>query len=234
MCQTCTTPRSTASCIDGAGDGCTKDPGTPLTAEGLDQSRTGDRHETEKPDQSGKDEQKKEIVPFAVTHKGATWKEDWTRTATEAVGELSPDLVSDALIPTDVDTLCAGYRAAGGEARKAFWALLMASIAYPESGYKTTTRFWEPTMGKYSEGLFQLSKDDGGHGPACNFKSNGMNILESGPNIRCAVRIMRNQQKKHRRIFPPTYYWSVLTTSKKEVVKEVFRSHRPKLGYCGS
>jgi hypothetical protein len=174
---------------------------------------------------------------FAVSWENATWPSEWTSYAASAVERYAPNLLQSDFLPREeIKKLCPRFFDSPLSERKAFWALFIASIAYPESAYNPRARYMEPPpLSKWSEGLLQLSTDDYvGHGNLCNFMKNPERILNPFENIRCGVVILKNQIAVRKTLWPATYYyWSVLTTRKSSVVREVFRANAKKqLSYC--
>lgn len=174
---------------------------------------------------------------FAIRFGNATWPKEWTRFAASIVLEHAQELLSESRIPSaEVARLCPGYASASREQKSAFWALFIGSVAYPESGFSAQARFREPPpLSKWSEGLLQLSTDDFvSHGSFCDFMSEPARILKPLENIRCGVVILRNQVLQRKTLWPKTfYYWSVLTTQRSRVVRDVFYENaRENLGFC--
>jgi hypothetical protein len=173
-----------------------------------------------------------------VRHGGASWRAEWSRSVARAIQDQAPELIDDRFAPVgEITGLCPGYRNATPRQKRSFWALFMAALAYPESSYNPRTRYFEPApLFKYSEGLFQLSVDDGAHGPACDFENHPeLDILDPHDNIRCAVRVMRNQVASRRRLFlrHGYYYWSVLTnTSGISTIRGIIEGNLDQLPFC--
>ncbi len=163
----------------------------------------------------------------------AVWLASWTRYATHAIERYAPELLLDTEVPkNELEDICPGYFRTGADDRKKFWALFLASIAYPESGFNPRNRFREPPpLSKWSEGLLQLSVDDHvSHGKMCNFMISPERILNPFDNIRCGVMILKNQISNRRTLWPNTYYyWSVLTTRKSATVRNVFQQNAKRL-----
>ena len=135
--------------------------------------------------------------------------------------------------PSEVRELCPGYFEASREERKAFWALLFASIARLESGFDPESTFLEPRpLRTLSVGLLQLSYGDQERHDGCPLNPMDANITDPAVNLRCGVAILRNQLASRNTLFPRRYYyWSVLTR-KREQVQRDFLQHRDQLGFC--
>jgi hypothetical protein len=159
----------------------------------------------------------------------AIWHEEWTQFALFSIEQAAPELLLERNFPrADMEKLCPGIGTSKREDQKMFWALFLASIAYPESGFNTKSRFREPPpLSKWSEGLLQLSSDDYvSHGKYCNFMKAPERILKPFENIRCAAVILKNQIVQRKTLWPGTYYyWSVLTSRKSAIVRKVFREN---------
>jgi hypothetical protein len=175
---------------------------------------------------------------FPVEADGKTWSSEWMNYTASVVERHASELLETPGLPMgDISKLCPGFSVATRGQKTAFWTLFVASIAYPESGFNPRSRFLEPPpLSKWSEGLLQLSTDDYvSHGDFCDFMSEPDRILSPRENIRCGVMILRNQIRQRGTLWPSTfYYWSVLTTRKSAVVRRVFRENAAKhLGFCG-
>jgi hypothetical protein len=174
---------------------------------------------------------------LSIGYKGATFTSQWANALQKGVSELVPELLDENFLSgkarSDIVSLCPGYFEASESEKPDFWALFIASIAYPESGYKPTTVFREPApLNENSIGLLQLSTSNGAHGAACKFKSES-ELKEAIPNLRCGLLILKNQIKKHQALFTPGYfyYWSVLR-NKPEVIRDVFAKNSSQLSFC--
>jgi hypothetical protein len=173
-----------------------------------------------------------------IRFESSVWPKEWSRFAISVVEKVAPELLLERNFPrVDMEKLCPGIVSSNRDEQKVFWALFLASIAYPESGFNSKSRFREPPpLSKWSEGLLQLSVDDYvSHGKYCNFAKNPERILSPFENIRCAAVILKNQIVQRKTLWPGTYYyWSVLTSKKSAIVRKVFRENAPRvLPLCG-
>jgi len=98
--------------------------------------------------------------------------------------------VLTALEPADIGDWCPGYRRAGIEDRRAFWAGLLSALAKHESR-------WNPQAvggGGRWYGLVQIDpRTARGHGCAAR---SGAALKDGSANLTCAVRIAANQVPK--------------------------------------
>ena len=176
-----------------------------------------------------------DALVFQVDHQGQTWKREWGLYVYDAVFDLAPELLKNKNIG-GMSQVCPKYNFATDEQKASFWALFFASIAYPESSFNPNTVYHEPyPLNKPSEGLLQLSADDGAHGDACDFKGNKeLNLRSPKDNLRCGVLVMKNQIKVRKHLFPTSfYYWSVLTLSRgKAKMMKVYNENKARLGFC--
>lgn len=196
-----------------------------------------------------------------VKFQGATWKSQWSGFAANALQEVANELVNDpqhlpALVQTQIREICPRFFSGDSKNRLAFWVVFMASYAYAESDYKTSSQ-GDLQWGNYgsSRGLFQLSLNDWsawGHGrgdnlnpclvfrefdkgredtPADNFAI----VHDPEANIRCSAAILRDQVMGYRsgsksspgRLWTEQhYYWSVLTKQKTKIMR-VFAENIP-------
>lgn len=87
-------------------------------------------------------------------------------------------------VPTDIDTWCPGYEAAGTDQRAAFWAGLISALAWFES----THRAHAVGGGGQWFGLIQIAPATARY-RGCAV-STGQALLNGPANLRCGVRIM--------------------------------------------
>jgi Transglycosylase SLT domain len=166
--------------------------------------------------------------------RGRAWKQEWNLVIAEALDDIGQPLLEDDKVPADeVRALCPRYFHASREEKKAFWALLFASIARLESGFDPENTFMEPRpLRTLSVGLLQLSYGDQERHAGCPLEPMEANITDPGVNLRCGVAILRNQLAARNTLFPRRYYyWSVLTR-KREQIERDFVQHRGQLGFC--
>ncbi|KFE66591.1 hypothetical protein DB31_1064 [Hyalangium minutum] len=166
--------------------------------------------------------------------RGRAWKQEWNLIIAEALEDVGQPLLEDDKVPAgEVRALCPGYFESPREERKAFWALLFASIARLESGFDPESTFLEPRpLRTLSIGLLQLSYGDQERHEGCPLNPMDANITDPAVNLRCGVAILRNQLASRNTLFPRRYYyWSVLTR-KREQIQRDFLLHRDQLGFC--
>jgi hypothetical protein len=114
--------------------------------------------------------------------------EDWTDSTLIALS--TKDSVLSEQVPADIETWCPGYAEAPVEARRAFWAGLMSSVAKYEST-------WNPKAsggGGRWIGLMQISPRS-----AANYGCEATSVAalkDGGANLECAVEIMSEQVAK--------------------------------------
>ncbi len=165
------------------------------------------------------------------------WQSSWSDSVISKVEELG--LSEQEVDLSDLLALnCLGYTMASAKQRRFFWLTLVASVASEESAFNPKTRYYERSLGEWSEGLMQLSISNQWHGEECN-ELDRFSILDPHTNLKCGVRILSNQLRGGRRrmanrIFPTSsYYWSTLTTpSKKNKVIAFFKQHLKELPFC--
>ncbi len=162
---------------------------------------------------------------FPIEVKNAVWRPEWSEFTHKAILNLGKNLLDPkADGAASLENVCPRYEALSAAQRARFWTLAMASMSFYESAFNPRTRFFEPPpLSKYSEGLFQLSKDDGGHGRACDFFTNGRDILNPFHNIECAVQVLDRQIARKGEFFTPGYffYWSVLRNKIPEITQQI-------------
>jgi hypothetical protein len=166
--------------------------------------------------------------------RGRAWRHEWNQIIAEALDDVGRPLLDDDKVPAEeVQALCPGYFAASREEKKAFWALMFASIARLESGFDPERTFMEPKpLRTLSVGLLQLSYGDQTRHAGCPLEPMEANITDPGVNLRCGVIILSNQLAARNTLFPRRfYYWSVLTR-KREQIERDFLQHREQLGFC--
>ncbi|ATH06780.1 hypothetical protein BIY24_02135 [Halobacteriovorax marinus] len=181
------------------------------------------------------------VQSFSVTgdYNGNLWKSEWTSHVYEALIDQNSALLDNEISTYDLSLInCENYNTFSRENKMKFWALFMASFSHYESSYNPNERYWESSLGKYSEGLFQLSTTDSNYYTFCNVDSS--NILNPKENIQCAVAILDVQidgstRRESGRLFPNSYfYWSVLTrsSSKSKVINYFKNRVKQKLPAC--
>ena len=122
-----------------------------------------------------------------------------------------------SVVPIDIATFCPDYVRQDTEGRAGFWRGLLLAMVEPESGFQTTTAYWEEGgLQQFSIGLLQLSYTDA-RSYACDF-TNEADIVDPARNLDCGVRIMTSLVGKDRSIgtrdegrwLGGARYWSVL------------------------
>jgi len=148
-----------------------------------------------------------------------TWPKEWTQIIYDSLEKQSSSLLTDDLKVGDLRKIhCSNFNDLSKGEKKKFWSLFMASVSYYESSFNPRERYWETSMGKYSEGLLQLSVDDSNYYDFCELDKDS--ILSPSQNLACGISIMAKQVAGSRRrqsgeLFPRSmFYWSVLTRSK--------------------
>ncbi|OUR98739.1 hypothetical protein A9Q84_04820 [Halobacteriovorax marinus] len=173
---------------------------------------------TPTPDRGGYDQLKPQSFSV-VGEYGTQWHAEWTQLVFDALDIQNSSLLEDDLNLYDLRKVnCSNYNVLPRLDKKKFWALFMASISYFESSFNPAERYWESSMGKYSEGLLQLSIDDSDYYDFCEL--NRTTILNPENNLSCGMSVMAKQISGSKRrpsgeLFPKSmFYWSVLTRVK--------------------
>lgn len=156
------------------------------------------------------------------------WKHaDWDQSLRGAIeanwGDLKP--------AKDLPDFCPKYSSLDDAGKKEAWAHLMVAIAKPESSYVPTTRYFEKTMGYYSEGLYQLSTVDESWAK-CGLSKD--TILKPDVNIRCAVKIMAGQIRKQGVVKASKgFYWSVIIPGGRyQKISDITAQVKRTAGFC--
>jgi hypothetical protein len=148
------------------------------------------------------------------------WERAYSQMIYNTLEYQQSPLLHDLSASGDLSSLeCSNYNQLSREQRKMFWALFFASLARYESGFNPQTRYYEPTLGHYSEGLLQLSISDSRYHQFCNL--NEQTILQPKENLECGIDIMSKQLAQTGRLFPAkSFYWSVLSvyTTKRKFI----------------
>ncbi|MBS1970677.1 MAG: hypothetical protein JSU04_10235 [Bdellovibrionales bacterium] len=157
---------------------------------------------------------------------------DWTNYLFELIQQQAPELIQGA---DDVTLFCPRYFSLTTNERVNFWGLLVSGIVKYESSFDPTSRMRETTMGTdpvtgkpvYSEGLMQLSYQDGRNYEFCDqFDWNAdkhldpadprKTILDPYKNLQCGVKILALQVRNRNRItLSKGVYWAVIRTDGK-------------------
>jgi hypothetical protein len=150
----------------------------------------------------------------------------WSAFSYQIIGnDAAPALLPGA---NDMPDFCPNYASLSDPEKVNFWAYLVSTIAKFESGFVVTKRAHEATRGNdeltklpvYSEGLLQLSYQDGLHYAFCAFdwledqKLSATNpkksILDPFRNLECGIKILADQVKNKNTIASANAYWNSL------------------------
>lgn len=157
----------------------------------------------------------------------------WTAKLYEIMQDKNENLILLDSVPEDVTYFCPKYKTLSKTQRMNFWAQMVASISYKESGWQPVTRSKEPVgdfpkgdsvtgQPVYSEGLLQLSYQDviSYRSLNCGFdwskdkhldpKDSQKTIFAPYRNLRCGLLILNNQVKRNNKISTKGAYWSVI------------------------
>lgn len=172
------------------------------------------------------------------------WKAEWNDFVAGALDDYGPDLMAGVNAKADIQTLCQDYFTLTEAQKKAVWALFVASVAYPESGYDPASAYME-SFGVFSDGLLQVSYSDYPRHPKCELRrqpgtteaQNLGNAFDPKVNIRCGVAIMNTQVRTDKGLFQngKSYYWSTLNKALKGYPKvmQLWNRYRSQLAFCG-
>lgn len=181
-----------------------------------------------------------------VRYDGKLWDPQYDMYVAEALDDYGSHLMSGVMAQKDITALCPGYFKASTNQRKAFWALFVASVAGPESGYSNTSKYLEGGT-HWSLGLLQLSYEDypghkrcelrlaPGSKPTALKPADG-NAYDPKINIRCGISIWDDQLVKGRGLFTPKgqgAYWSVLFPPAAKVFR-TWNKYSPQLKFCAA
>jgi hypothetical protein len=116
---------------------------------------------------------------------------NWTLAAHQAIDALAPQML--AVVPSDIDAFCPGYRTTNTAGRRAFYVSLLAELARYESNFDPSVRYTETfndNSGQrvISRGLLQLSRESA-NGYGCSI-ADAEQLHDPQTNIACAVRIL--------------------------------------------
>ncbi|MBX9768255.1 MAG: hypothetical protein K2X47_13355 [Bdellovibrionales bacterium] len=153
---------------------------------------------------------------------------NWTSGTLRAILNFAPNLLQGS---EDIKDLCPSYLKLTLENRAGFLVYFISALARYESGFETTTRYHESTMGNdavtglpvYSEGLLQLSYQDTKWAPFCEFDwtrdrtlsptDPRKTIFDPIKNLSCGIRILDRQvEKKGKLLIGSGAYWAVIKT----------------------
>jgi hypothetical protein len=151
----------------------------------------------------------------------------WTHFSSIIVLTEAPDLMKGT---ADVQSFCPRYYQLNTDEKVNFWVYLISAVTKYESAFNPVSRMRESGLGTdtvtgqhvYSEGLLQLSYQDGRNYSFCNeFDWNKdkllapsdprKTILDPIKNLRCGIRILNKVIGRHNMIaFDSGHYWSTL------------------------
>ena len=175
------------------------------------------------------------FIPL-IWEKTVKASKEWSNMIYSIIKTEEPILMGQN-IAQDIEMFCPTYRKLNDTQRLNFWGQFFAAVAYYESRWVHTDRYVESTMGidpvtkstVVSEGLLSLSYQDQKNYPFhCGFdwskdsqlehKDPKKTILNPYLNLRCGIKIMAYQLKKHGRIaLEKNVYWSVLRSNGKRL-----------------
>lgn len=190
-----------------------------------------------------------EPVPVALSWESA--KEPGRRAWSEFLAKLIDQRFETLDRVRDMETFCPRYSRLPRALKVNVWAMLIADVAYYESGWDPTNRFLERDMGRdpvtgrrvYSEGLLQLSYQDSVYySEDCGFnwhkdkslptRDPRKTILDPYINLHCGVAILTHQIANRRDIVLNSgAYWSTLRTYRSKV-RQIAASMKHKLSFC--
>lgn len=158
-------------------------------------------------------------------------RKTWSVYVYSTVANEEPQMLADNPAQ-DVGEFCPRYNTLTRDQRLNFWGQLISAMAYYESAWNPTSRYWEKTMGKdgvtgqnvYSEGLLQLSYQDIRGYKFCEFDWSidkhlavtdpKKTIFDPAKNLRCGVKILAKQLTREKMIGSNKgVYWAVLSRS---------------------
>ncbi|GAB4023691.1 MAG: hypothetical protein Fur0010_26900 [Bdellovibrio sp.] len=193
------------------------------------------------------------------------WKDSWSRLIMKSLDHPHLQAMTNnyfTINQQDLNDLdCPYFNEASKEEKKQFWVLFLASIAVPESHFKTETSYREAN-GTVSRGILQIDQTEyrrqcvrgGPHptalhdiAPGADVDRMSMHVPEY--NLVCGLYILRNQLlggwRNDGRLYNPHTknrlflqgrtgsYWSVLQTHKQQIVKNHFKAHAvSQLPFC--
>lgn len=154
--------------------------------------------------------------------------------------------------PKDIATFCPKYSGLNVGEKLNFWGQFIVAVAERESSWKPNTYYIETTMGTdpvtksqiASEGLLQLSyQDEKNHRMDCGFdwekdknldhKDEKKTIFDPLLNLRCGIKILAKQIKKHNKIvIGKGAYWSVIKQGHSSNKVTLISKRTKSLSFC--
>jgi hypothetical protein len=174
--------------------------------------------------------------PTWETSPNSKWADhavDFSQYAAFVIDHEGANLLNGMSQMTDSYAMCPKYRSLSREQKINFWVVFVSEVTRYESGFSPVSRYFESTFnyidsvtgeGVYSEGLLQLSYQDGKSykeecGAVFDWKTD-KNLSRTDPrktilnplrNLYCGIRIMdRIVKKKKMILFDSGHYWAVL------------------------
>jgi hypothetical protein len=180
------------------------------------------------------------VVPSWEVGAPSQWKvqsENYTQYAAFILDHFAPNMINGPHFLTSGHSLCPKYNSLNRRERIEFWVHFISAVTKYESGYKPNMRYFESTFGYkdsvtqepvYSEGLLQLSYQDGKSykecSPAFSWSQDKLlprtslekTIFDPMRNLYCGISIMNRLITKKKTLFYDTgHYWAVLKPSGK-------------------
>ncbi len=150
-------------------------------------------------------------VPALSWESGHPERKEWSK---YVYNLLLNDLFDVYNKAQDSERLCPKFKTLTKEQKAHVWSEFWVWVAYHESGWNPKSKYFEKTMGYYSEGLLQLSYVDKEWAPYCKFpvkQDAAESILDPIINLDCGLKIMSKQiQSKGKIIVSSGVYWAVI------------------------
>jgi len=174
-----------------------------------------------------------------VPYQNHQWRLGWSDTVAFTAKDLEFDKI-EVRSQDLIEANCPGYAFSSSDQRLGFWIVFIAAMAQEESSFNESLRYYENGLGKYSEGLLQLSTSDAYYHSGCR-GIDSETILVGEENLACGLSILKEQLngKPGRGITPGTlfpssyYYWSVLTKAVTRArIGQFIKNHWDQLPFC--
>jgi hypothetical protein len=198
------------------------------------------------------------VKPAWETSPNSKWSDyaaDFSQYAAFVIDQEGSNLLKGMAQMTEGYAMCPKYASLSREQKINFWVVFVSEVTRYESGFSPVSRYFESTFtyidsitgeGVYSEGLLQLSYQDGKSykgecGAVFDWQTDRTlsrtdprkTILNPLRNLYCGIRIMDSIVKKKKMIlFDSGHYWAVLKPGGKYGKVKQIQAGLDKISFC--
>lgn len=177
-------------------------------------------------------------IKINKSSKNNSWSKDWSFALAEVLSTSDINQILDIEIAkNDLDLVgCSNYNQLNSMEKKIFLIIFISAIAEAESDFQIANETYNPSDSTMNIGLLQidLASAKRHSGTKYPIKSD-IDLKNPSINLKVGAYILKNQIVKSKykgRLFPVnTYYWQVLSGSKKRLLKNI-NLNRENIIFC--